>query len=146
MSHIYGDIVVYVQKQPDGTLRRSNAIVLASSLQRPTAANRAVIEGAPVEEHLDLAFPALVVPPGAVLKTRNFDEIFRPVYSARKYSDGLASGWDDYFQLITGVGHAVEVDRDGWSFATQSGDVGVTEHPLDETPADAETGGNPDSH
>lgn len=98
---VYGDAVVFVQKQPDGSLRRSNAIVLASSLHSPTGPDRKPLKDAdgvvlPKEEHLDLAFAVLsLAPEGQVLKTRNMDEIFRPAYDVRPAVDGAWVGWEE---------------------------------------------------
>lgn len=96
----YGDAVVLVQKNPDGTLRRGNAIVLASSLHVPTTADRKPVLGAdkkPVDpvEHLDLAFPVpSLAPDGGAPKTRNMDEIFRPAHDVPPYVEGAWVGYE----------------------------------------------------
>lgn len=96
----YGDAVVLVTKSADGTLRRANAIVLASNLHVPTTADRKPILGAdnkPVAavEHLDLAFPVTsLAPDGGAPKTRNMDEIFRPAHDVAPYREGAWSGYE----------------------------------------------------
>jgi hypothetical protein len=92
MSHAYGDAIVYVQKQPDGTVRLTNAIVLASTNQAPTDINRRAIKGAAFEEHIDLAFPVRLAP-GTLLKTRAADEIFRPAFSVKQFTPDAWTGF-----------------------------------------------------
>lgn len=91
----YGDAVVFVQKQVDGSIRRANAIVLASRIYAPIGQDRKPVAGASKEEHVDLAFPVLsLAPEGHVLKTRNLEEIFRPAYDVRQYVDGAWVGFE----------------------------------------------------
>lgn len=103
----YGDAVVFVQKQGDGSLRRVNAIVLASSVHGAVTADRKPVLGSPKEEHLDLAFPVMsLVPDGQVLKTRNLEEIFRPAYDVRPWADGAWVGWE---KPVIGFGAAAAI-------------------------------------
>lgn len=91
----YGDAVVFVQKQVDGSIRRANAIVLASRIYAPIGQDRRPVAGADKEEHVDLAFPVLsLAPEGYVLKTRNLEEIFRPAYDVRQYVEGAWVGFE----------------------------------------------------
>lgn len=92
----YGDAVVLVQKNnSDGSLRRLNAIVLASSLHVPTTADRKPVKGAEPIEHLDIAFAVpTLVPDGQVLKTRNLEEIFRHAYDVPVYTEGAWLGYE----------------------------------------------------
>lgn len=91
----YGDAVVLVQKNPDGTVRRGNAIVLASSLHVPTTADRKPVKDADASDHLDLAFPVpTLVPDGAAPKTRNVDELFRLAYDVAPYVEGAQVGYE----------------------------------------------------
>lgn len=91
---VYGDAVVLVLKSGD-VVSRLNAIVLASSLHAPMTLDRKPIKDAEPVEHLDLAYPAQSLAPGGILKTRNFDEIFRNAYSVGPYGDGLAIGYEE---------------------------------------------------
>lgn len=123
----YGDAVVLVQKNhSDGSLRRLNAIVLASSLRVPTTADRKAIEGAEKTEHLDIAFPVpTLVPDGGVLKTRDTGEIFRPSYDVGPYVDGAWLGYElpDADNLVKAQGVTIE---------NLEGEIGTLKGQLDE--------------
>ena len=92
MSLVYGDNVVLVKKSPDGTIRRVNAIVLASSMHVPRTVDHKAIPDAALEEHLDLMFPR-IMPDGHAPKSRAAEDIFQPAYDQRPWQDGLWSGW-----------------------------------------------------
>jgi hypothetical protein len=92
MALKYGDAVVLLQKRPDGTVSRVNAIVLDSIVHTPRTADRKVIEGAPAEEHLDVMFPR-ELPDGHTPKTREPGAIFQPAYDVRAWRDDLYIGW-----------------------------------------------------
>jgi hypothetical protein len=95
----YGDSVILIQKSPDGTLRRVNAIVLESRTQPPNATRPQGLrnsQGALLAEgeYLDVHFPdPSLVADGRVLKTRAPEVIFRPAYSVPPWKDGAWIGW-----------------------------------------------------
>ncbi len=70
----YGDAVVLVQKLADGSVRRTNAIVLA-----PAAKGR-----------FDLAYPTPGLPP----KTRSLELIFRLAYNVPAWVEGAWIGFE----------------------------------------------------
>lgn len=96
----YGDVVVLVQKNgSDGSLRRLNAIVLASANHAPNVLGKPASDvkklHADAVEHLDLAFAVpTLVPDGGVLKTRNLEEIFRPAFTVAPYVADAWIGWE----------------------------------------------------
>lgn len=98
MAHSYGDIVVLVQKQRDQTILRTNAFVLGSRMHAPLGADRKPA-GGEVEEHLDLAFPITnLVAPGQILQTRVMEDIFRPIYAVRAWSEDAWVGFEETFE------------------------------------------------
>lgn len=91
----YGDAVTFVQKSSDGTVRRLNAIVLATAAHVALTADRKPVPDADASEHLDIAFPVpTLVPEGQVLKTRNVEEVFRLAYDVAPYVEGAWVGYE----------------------------------------------------
>lgn len=91
----YGDRVTLVQKSTDGSLRRLNAIVLATARHIPLTHDRKPVQDAGPSDHVDLAFPVpTLVPDGAVLKSRDTGEIFRIAYDVAPYADGAWIGYE----------------------------------------------------
>lgn len=95
----YGDAVVLVQKSPgDGSVSRTNAIVLASTVQSEERTHAMKDHrGATVAdgEYLALAYPNLgLVPEGQVLNTRTPEVIFKLTYDTPRWKDGAWIGWE----------------------------------------------------
>lgn len=91
----YGDRVILVQKSTDGSLRRLNAIVLASTVHIPLTHDRKPLKDAEACAHVDIAFAVpTLVPDGGVLKTRDTGEIFRPAYDVAPYTEGAWIGYE----------------------------------------------------
>lgn len=109
MSLKFGDAVILVQKSGDGTISRTNAIVLGSRIQ-PFNVNRAHAlkddsrKPLPEGEYLDLAYPNLgLAPEGTTLKTRTPDVIFRLAYDVHVWSEELWIGWEPATQTVVVV-------------------------------------------
>lgn len=102
----YGDRVTLVQKNTDGSLRRLNAIVLASSTHTPLTHDRKVVKDAKPCLHIDLAYAVpTLVPDGGVLKTRNMEEIFRPAYDVAPYLDDAWIGYEVVADASDSIAH-----------------------------------------
>jgi hypothetical protein len=98
MAYKFGDVVVLNKKSPDGSLRRVNAIVIASAVQ---SADAKLLTGLrdhrgallPAGEYLDLAFPR-EYPEGHLIKTRDMESLFQPAYHVAPWKEGAHVGWE----------------------------------------------------
>src|SRR5208283_3477684 len=97
MSLKYGDAVVLVQKRPDGTVHRVNAIVLHSVVQPPNVHRSKALRDhkspLPEGEYLDLAFPREVVE-GQQFKPQSIYSAFSGAVCVPQYKDGATIGWE----------------------------------------------------
>lgn len=120
MAKIYGDSVVLVRRTQDGTITRTNAIVLASTARVPTTLDRKPIKDAKLVEHLDVAFPELsLAPNGQVLKTRSLEEIFRPAYGVAPWEEGAWIGFEEPGFAYTKSSGIDGVEAEDWTKAGQ---------------------------
>ena len=105
MPQKYGDAVVLIQKQRDGSLTRVNAHVLRSFVQpdgaetfnpKQVELTRALKDSNgkafPGGEYLDLAFPTPGLP--EPITSRSLENIYRHAASVPPYKDGAWIGWD----------------------------------------------------
>jgi len=92
----YGDVVSLVQKSSDGSIIRTNAFVLASSVQAKDATRSTGLRGPagllPEGEYLDLVFLA-PLPAGQSVKTRGA-ELFRFTNITPAWKSGAWIGWE----------------------------------------------------
>ncbi len=97
MSLKYGDAVVLVQKRPDGTVHRVNAIVLHSVVQPPNVHRSKALRDhkgpLPEGEYLDLAFPREVVE-GQQFKPQSIYSAFSGAVCVPQHKDGATIGWE----------------------------------------------------
>ena len=97
MALKYGDAVVLVQRLPDGTLRRVNAIVMHSAVQPPNVHRSKALKDhrgiIPEGEYLDIAFPR-VLAYGQALKSRTMEALFQPDWAVPAWKEGANKGWE----------------------------------------------------
>ncbi len=97
MALKYGDAVVLVQRLPDGTLRRVNAIVMHSAVQPPNVHRSKALKDhrgiIPEGEYLDIAFPR-VLADGQALKSRTMEALFQPDWAVPAWKEGANKGWE----------------------------------------------------
>ncbi len=94
VTKTYGDAVVLVRRGSDGTVTRTNAIVLASRIRLRTTLDRKPVPETDPVEHLDVAYPELSAAPKGVLRTSNMEDIFRPAYNVAPWEDGQWIGYE----------------------------------------------------
>jgi hypothetical protein len=93
----YSDSVTLVQRQSDGSITRTNALVLASAIQPKNASIHTGLKNQhgllPEGEYLDLAF-LTPMPDGQVLKTTSAENYTRPAHLVAPWKDGAVIGWE----------------------------------------------------
>lgn len=120
----YGDAVVFVQKQGDGSTWRVHAIVLASSLHGRLTLDRQPLPDSEPVEHVDLAFPVMsLVPGGQAPKTRDMAEIFRPAYDVAPWVEGAWTGYVEAFPIADYPAVSTQAVQNAVELAAETADL-----------------------